>query len=76
MEIKVLGMGCPKCKKTIELIEETVKELGKKVSVQKVTDINDFMDYGIIMTPAVVIDGKVKMSGKIPSKNDIKSWIQ
>lgn len=76
MEIKVLGTGCPKCKKTTELIEETVKELGKDVNIQKVTEINDIMNYGVMITPAVVVDEQVKIAGKIPSKDEIKSWFK
>ena len=75
MEIKVLGPGCAKCKKTEEVVKEVVAESGVNVNVEKVTDIMKIAGYGVMVTPAVVVDGEVKTVGKIPSKEDIKSWI-
>jgi len=76
MEIKVLGPGCPKCKKTEELVREAVAESGVEATVVKVTDMLDIARHGVFGTPAVVIDGKVKSVGKVPSKEEIKKWIQ
>lgn len=75
MEIKVLGPGCAKCRKTEELVKETVAESGVEANVEKVTDIMKIAGYGVMGTPAVVVDGEVKSVGKIPSKEDIRSWI-
>ena len=76
MKIEILGTGCPKCKKLTELVTETVKELGIAAEVGKVDQINDIMNYGVMMTPALAIDGKVLVAGRIPSKDEIKNWIK
>jgi len=76
MEIKVLGPGCPKCKKTEEVVREAVAESGVEARVVKVTDMLDIARHGVFGTPAVIIDGKVKSVGKVPSKEEIKKWIQ
>ena len=76
MKIEILGTGCPKCKKLHELSEETVKELGVSAEIIKVTDINKIIDYGVMVTPALVIDGDVKVAGKIPEKEEITKWIK
>jgi small redox-active disulfide protein 2 len=76
MKIEILGTGCAKCKKTFEAVEKAVKEAGIKADITKVEDINSIMDYGVMVTPAVVVDGDVKIAGKIPSVDDVKEWIQ
>ena len=75
MDIKVLGPGCPKCQQTEKIVKEAVGEAGVEASVEKVTDIMEIAGYGVFGTPAVVVDGEVKSVGKIPTKNDVKSWI-
>ena len=75
MEIKILGPGCAKCRKTEEMVKEALNESGAEATVEKVTDIMKIAGYGVMGTPAVVVDGEVKSVGKIPSKEDIKSWI-
>jgi small redox-active disulfide protein 2 len=75
MEIKVLGPGCPKCEQTAKLVKEAVSETGVDANIEKITDIMEIAGYGIFGTPAVVIDGDVKIVGKIPKKEDIKTWI-
>jgi small redox-active disulfide protein 2 len=75
MEIKVLGPGCPKCDQTANLIKEALAEAGVEATVEKVTDVMEIAGYGVFGTPAVVIDGEVKSVGKIPDKDNIKSWI-
>ncbi len=75
MDIKVLGPGCPKCHQTEKIVKEAVSEAGIEASVEKVTDIMEIAGYGVFGTPAVVVNGEVKSVGKIPSKNDVKSWI-
>ena len=76
MKIEILGTGCPKCKKLNELVEEAINELGVSAEIIKVTDINKIIDYGVMVTPALVIDGDVKVAGKIPEKEGIKRWIE
>ena len=76
MEIKVLGPGCAKCKKTEEVVQEAVAEAGVEASVDKVTGMMDIAAYGVMGTPAVVIDGQVKCVGKVPSKEQVKDWLQ
>ena len=84
MEIKVLGPGCPRCQETEQHVKEAVAEAGVEANIEKVTDIDAIVKSGIMMeiakhgvfgTPAVVIDGQVKSVGKIPSKDEIMSWI-
>ena len=76
MKIQILGTGCPKCKKLAELAEEAVKETGVSAEIVKVTAINDIMNFGVMVTPALAIDGNVKSAGKIPSKEEIINWIK
>ena len=76
MKIEILGTGCPKCKKLTELVEEAASELGVSAEIVKVTDINKIIDYGVMVTPALVIEGNVKVAGKIPSKEEIIRWIK
>ena len=75
MKIQILGTGCPKCKKVAEVAEKAVAELGVEADVVKVTDINEIMNFGVMMTPALAIDGNVKVAGKIPSLDDVKKWV-
>ena len=75
MEIKVLGPGCARCEKTKAVVEEALKEAGVDAKVDKVTNFMEIAGYGVMGTPAVVVDGEIKSVGKIPSKNDIKKWI-
>ena len=76
MKIEILGTGCPKCKKLAELVEQAVKESGIEAEITKVTEINEIMNYGVMITPALVIDGEVKIAGKIPSLEEIKNWLK
>ncbi len=75
MDIKVLGPGCAKCEQTEKLVKEAIQESGIEANVEKVTGTMDIAKYGVFGTPAVVVDGEVKVVGKVPSKEDIKSWI-
>ncbi|MCG8540685.1 MAG: thioredoxin family protein [Clostridia bacterium] len=75
MEIKILGSGCMKCNKLYELVEETVKEIGIDANVEKITDFKDILSYGVMKTPGLVIDNKVKASGRIPSKDEIRKLL-
>ena len=75
MKIEILGMGCAKCKKLEELVRETVQENGVSTEISKVDDIKKIMGYGVMTTPALVIDGKVKVAGRFPAKDEIKNWL-
>lgn len=75
MKIEILGMGCPKCKKLYENSLEALKKTGKQAEVIKVEDINKITEYAVMMTPALVIDGKVKSSGRVLSADEIAKII-
>lgn len=75
MKIEILGSGCPSCKQLEENAKKAVKESNKEAEIVKVTDISKFVDYGVMQTPAIVIDGKVKCSGKVADKEEIKKWL-
>jgi small redox-active disulfide protein 2 len=77
MEIKVLGPGCPKCKSTMDIVKKVVSESGiPNITIEKVDDIVEIMKYNIIATPAIVVDGVVKLKGKVPNESEIKAIIQ
>ena len=72
MEVKLLGPGCAKCKTTFQVIEKVIKENNLDVKLTKVDDIMEMMSYNIMTTPAVVVDGEVRMKGQVPSESDVK----
>ena len=74
-QIQVLGTGCPKCKKLAEIAETAAGELGIDYELQKVTDINEIMAFGVMMTPALVVDGEVKAAGRLPSLEEMKEML-
>ena len=75
MEIKVLGPGCPKCQQTEKIVKEAVTETGVDAVIGHVTDVMEIAGYGVFGTPAVIVDGEVKSVGKIPRKEEVKTWI-
>lgn len=75
MKIQVLGSGCPKCKTLTERVETAVADLGLDCQIEKVTDINEIVKLGVMMTPGLVIDGDVKSTGKLLSVEDIKALL-
>lgn len=75
MKIEVLGPGCPKCHETEKLVREVLAEAGVSAEVLKVSDFQEMARLGVFATPAVVIDGVVKCSGKVPSKPDLLAWL-
>jgi len=75
MEIKILGTGCSKCKKLTEATELAAKELGLSYQLEKVTDLEKIMNYSVMSTPALVINGVVKVAGRIPSHDDLKKLL-
>ena len=74
--IQVLGPGCAKCEKLKKNAEDAVKSAGIEAAVEKITDINVITGFGVMMTPALVIDGEVKMSGKVATPEEIKKLLQ
>jgi small redox-active disulfide protein 2 len=75
MEIKILGPGCPNCKRLEKTVREAVAEMGIEATFIKVTDMSDIMAYDILTTPGLVIDEKVVSSGRVPSKAEVTSMI-
>ncbi len=73
-KIEILGTGCPKCQKTTELVEKEIKSAGVEAEVVKVQDLEEIVNRGVMMTPAVMVDGEIKSEGKIPTAKEIKSW--
>ncbi|HMZ27320.1 MAG TPA: thioredoxin family protein [Elusimicrobiota bacterium] len=74
-KIQILGTGCPKCKKLTESAEAAAKDLGIEYTLEKVTDIEKIMSYGVMMTPALAVDGQVKISGRVPSVDEVKKLL-
>ncbi len=75
-EIKILGTGCPKCIKLAELAEQAATELGIEYELEKVTNLNDIISYGVMLTPALVVDGDVKFAGSVPSIDQLIDYIK
>ncbi len=75
MKIKVLGTGCAKCIKLEELARKASSELGIEAEITKIKDIKEIQSYGVMITPALVVDGEVKLAGKVPSIEEIKKMI-
>lgn len=72
MKLQILGTGCAKCTKLAETTEQAAKSLGLDYQLEKVTDLNAIMSFGVMMTPALVVDGVVKVVGKVPSLDELK----
>lgn len=70
-QIKILGTGCPKCQQTVSIVQNVVSEANAEATIEKVEDIMEIMKYDIMSTPAVVVDGVVKIKGKVPSRVEI-----
>jgi small redox-active disulfide protein 2 len=75
MKIQILGTGCPKCQKLTEHTEAAAKELGLPYELEKVKDIAQIMAFGVMVTPALAVDGVVKVAGKVPSVDEIKKLL-
>ena len=76
MKIEVLGTGCPKCKKTYENTAEAIKELGIEAELVKIYDSVEIAKRGVLETPALAIDGEIKVAGRVPSKEEIKEMLK
>lgn len=74
-KLQILGTGCPKCKTLAENTETAAKQLGIDYTLEKVTEINDIMKFGVMVTPALAVDGQVKVVGKVPSADEIKTML-
>jgi small redox-active disulfide protein 2 len=75
MEIKILGMGCPKCRRVETLAREAANDVGIEATFTKVMELDAIMAYDVMSTPALVIDGEVKSAGRVPRKEEISEWI-
>ena len=75
MKIEILGTGCQKCKMLEANARKALEETGNNAKIVKVTDINKIVEYGVMSTPAIVIDGKVKSYGKVANVEEIKKWL-
>ncbi len=73
--IQVLGRGCPKCNKLAEAAEAAAREVGIEYVLEKVTNIERIMGFGVMMTPALVVDGDVKVAGRVPRPNELKEML-
>lgn len=76
MKLQILGTGCAKCNALTQATEQAAQSLGLPYELEKVTDLNQIMSFGVMLTPALVVDGKVKVSGKVPNVNELKSLLQ
>ncbi|CAG35675.1 thioredoxin family protein [Desulfotalea psychrophila] len=76
MKIQILGPGCPKCKQLEEAAEVAAQEFGADYQIEKVSDINEIMSFGVMMTPAIAVDGEVKSVGKVLSKDEIIAFLK
>jgi small redox-active disulfide protein 2 len=72
--IKVLGTGCANCQSTVKLVDEVARSKGVEIELEKIEDIQQIMGYGVMSTPAVVIDGKVVHAGGVPARSKIEGW--
>jgi small redox-active disulfide protein 2 len=75
VNIKVLGSGCAKCRRLEQLVREIVEEEGLSATVEKVADVSEIINYGVMVTPALVVDEEVMFSGIVPDKNSLKEWL-
>ena len=76
MKIEIFGPGCAKCQKTEQEVAKVVKQLGIDATIEHVTDIGSIVDRGVMITPAVFVDGEKKIEGKVPKASDIEKWLK
>lgn len=74
--IQILGTGCPKCRMLEDAARKAADAIGLEYQLEKITDMNRFADFGVMMTPAMVVDGEVKVSGRIPNMDELKLLLQ
>jgi small redox-active disulfide protein 2 len=75
IQLLILGTGCPKCNQLTENTQAAAQELGLEYELEKVTDINEMMKFGVMMTPALIVNNDVKFVGKVPSREEIKKML-
>ena len=75
MIIAILGSGCPKCRQTADVVRQAVEQAGVDATIRKVEDVKEIMKYRVMMTPAVAVDGQVKISGKVPTVEEVKALL-
>lgn len=75
MDIKILGSGCAKCKRLEQLTSEVATELGVDAKFEHIYDIAKIMEYSVMSTPALVVEGEVKVAGRMPSKEELAQWL-
>lgn len=75
MKIQVLGTGCPKCEQLARLADEVASESGLDYVLEKVTDVQEIISFGVMMTPALAVDGEVRLAGRLPSKDEMKALL-
>jgi small redox-active disulfide protein 2 len=76
MKLQILGTGCAKCNALTQATEQAAQALGLPYELEKVTDLNRIMSFGVMITPALVVDGKVKVAGKVPNQSELKALLQ
>jgi len=76
MKIEILGMGCAKCNRLEENAKKAIEELGIDAKLEHVADMGRIIEYGVMATPALVIDGAVKCSGRVPAMDEVKGWLE
>lgn len=76
LDIKVIGPGCANCTKLADLCREVVEEINLEAEIQKITDTDEFWKYGIMLTPGLVVNGKILVQGKLPTKKTLENWLQ
>lgn len=74
-KIQVLGTGCPKCKKLTEAVEQAAQAMGIEYTLEKVTDIEKIINFGVMSTPALAVDGVVKVAGRVPALEELKTLL-
>ncbi|MCC5875835.1 MAG: TM0996/MTH895 family glutaredoxin-like protein [Candidatus Sumerlaeia bacterium] len=75
-KLQVLGTGCPKCKKLCEMVDAAAKEAGIEYELEKVTDISDIIEFGVMTTPALAVNGEVKVAGKLPTAGELQAMLK
>lgn len=75
MRIAILGTGCPKCRETAKIVRQAVEQADIRATIEKVEDLREIMKYRVMMTPAVAIDGQVRISGKVPTVDEVKALL-
>ncbi|MEC9488275.1 MAG: thioredoxin family protein [Halanaerobium sp.] len=76
MKIEVFGTGCAKCQKTVDMVKKALEEAGVEAELSKVEEVNEIVKRGVMITPAVMVDGELKVEGKVPGIDEIMSWFE